>query len=233
MNVQEYTLRRDRERAALLDPGRGLCLRCLRPHLTCYCSELKPFDPKIRFVILIHVREAQKRIATGRITHLSLENSLLLHGYDYSEDPRVNALIDCERNHCVVLYPGKNSANLTVQPEARNFPPDRELVVFVIDGTWVTARKTMSRSRNLKTLPRICFDPPGESRFRLRKQPRAYCYSTVEAVHHTIELLGDGRGFSVAERTHDRLIHVFDHIVEQQIELAKQYRPRFLRKQDA
>jgi DTW domain-containing protein YfiP len=230
VNVQEYTLRRDAERAALLDPGRGLCLRCLRPHMTCYCAEVKPFDPKIRFVILIHGREAQKRIATGRITHLTLENSLLLNGYDYSLDARVNALIEHEGNHCVVLYPGRGSANLTAAPEAREFPADKELVVFVIDGTWVTARKTMYRSRNLKILPRICFDPPGESRFRLRKQPRVNCYSTVEAVHHTIELLGEGRGFSVASRTHDRLLHVFDHMVEQQIELAKQYRPRFLRK---
>lgn len=230
MNVQEYTLRRAAERAALRDPGRGLCLRCLRPNLTCYCAEVKTFDPKIRFAILIHGREAQKRIATGRITHLTLENSLLLNGYDYSLDARVNSLIEDERNHCVVLYPGKGSANLTAHPEAREFPQDKELVVFVIDGTWVTARKTMYRSRNLKTLPRICFDPPGESRFRLRKQPRAQCYSTVEAVHHTIELLGPGRGFALEGRTHDRLLHVFDHMVEQQIELAKQYRPRFLRK---
>jgi DTW domain-containing protein YfiP len=231
VNLEEYTLRRERERAAAAAPGRGLCLQCLHPTLTCYCAEVRPFDPKIRFAILIHGREAQNRIATGRISHLTLERSLLLQGYNYSDDKRVNELIADPDNHCVVLYPGRLSANLTTNPQARSFPRGKDLVVFVVDGTWVTARKTMLRSRNLRELPRISFDPPRESRFRIRKQPRPNCYSTVEAVHHTIELLGPGRGFALETRTHDSLLHVFDHMVEQQIELSKKRAPRFLRKQ--
>jgi DTW domain-containing protein YfiP len=231
VNLQEYTLRREREQSS--PPRRDLCLTCLRPSLTCYCALVKPFDSKIRFVILIHVREAQKRIATGRITHLCLENSLLLNGYDYSEDSRVNEIVENDSLYPVVLYPGKGSTNLTPLSHAERAalcPPGKELVVFVVDGTWVTARKTMSRSTNLRGLPRICFDPPGESRFRLRRQPKPHCYSTVEAVHHAIELLGPGQGFDTATRAHDHLLHVFDHMVDQQIELAKRMHRRFLRR---
>jgi DTW domain-containing protein YfiP len=101
-------------------------------------------------------------------------------------------------------------------------------VVFVVDGTWISARKTMQRSANLRPLPRLSFDPPHPSRFRLRKQPEAHCLSTVEAIHHTIELLGSAFDFPVESRTHDSLLHAFSRMEERQIELARPQQPRFL-----
>lgn len=231
MRLADYTQKREQTRQEELSRYRDFCVTCLRPALTCYCRHVQPFDPKIHFVILIHVREAQKRIATGRISHRCLENSVLLHGYNYSHDPRVNSILANPENHCVVLYPGANSANLTQQTiseRAALFPKDKKLVVFVIDGTWTTARKIVQRSHNLTHLPRICFSPSEPSRFRLRKQPKENYCSTIEAIHHTLELLGPTQGFDVQSRVHDRLLQVFDHMVEQQIELASQYRPRFL-----
>jgi len=204
---------------------RGVCLTCLRPPLTCYCEKLKRFDPKIEFVILIHGREAQKKIATGRICHLTLERSQLLPGYDYSNDRRVNAILADKTKHCVVLYPGEASLNLsegTAAARAGVVPPDKQLVVFVIDGTWITARKTMQRSANLSALPRVCFDPKRPSRFRVRKQPQENFFSTLEAIHETIELLGAAAGFDVGSRKHDALLEVFDSMVEQQLALSAQ-----------
>ncbi len=232
MRLADYTRIREQTRREELSRYRDFCVTCLRPALTCYCQHIRPFDPKIRFVILIHVREAQKRIATGRISHRCLERSLLLHGYDYTHDPRVNAILAEPRAYPVVLYPGAQSVNLSAQTLAdrsRLVPAGHELVVFVIDGTWTTARKIVQRSANLARLPQICFDPPHPSRFRLRKQPKANCFSTVEAIHHTLELLGPTQGFATESRVHDRLLHVFDQMVEQQLELARQYKPRFLR----
>ncbi len=202
----------------------SLCLACLRPTLTCCCRYILPFDPKIRFVILIHVREAQKRIATGRLSHLCLQNSLLLNGYDYTHDRRVNTLLENPALHSVVLYPGKNSENLSalsLEKRKTLFPTNKELVVFVVDGTWTTARKTMQRSENLISLPRICFEPSSPSRFRIRRQPRAECFSTVEAIHQTIELLGPVKGFDSDSRAHDNLLSVFEKMVEQQLELTR------------
>lgn len=205
--------------------SRGLCTRCLHPPLTCYCHQIQRFDPKIRFAILIHGREAQKRVATGRISYLSLENSLLLQGYDYSNDARVNTLLKDPTLYPVVLYPGPRSTNLSeLTPEIRHslFPKEKQLLVFVIDGTWITARKTMQRSENLRSLPQICFSPTHPSQFRVRKQPQENFFSTVEAIHQTIELLGPACGFSLESRTHDGLLRVFDFMVNQQIELSKQ-----------
>lgn len=224
MNKAEWQTKKELREQFYETKSRGYCPRCLRSPLTCYCGSLQPFDPKIQFVILIHGREAQKRIATGRMAHLSLKNSLLVSGYDYSANAKVNSLLADPQNHCVVLYPGQGSSDLTpmsLAERAALFPEEKNLVVFVIDGTWITARKTMQRSANLQPLPRICFQPARPSNFRVRKQPEANFFSTIEAIHETIELIGKARGFDTASRAHDSLLRVFDSMVDQQIELAK------------
>lgn len=202
---------------------RDLCLTCRRPLLTCYCDHLRSFDPKIQFVILIHPREAKKKIATGRMSHLCLERSQLISGYDYSEDQRVNALLQDPENCPVILYPGKDSRNLSEMPPEERvflFPEKKNLVVFVIDGTWITARKTLQRSKNLQNIRQICFTPGRPSRFRVRKQPKPNFFSTLEAIHQTIELLAGATGFDLSTRRHDSLLAVFDQMVDQQIELS-------------
>lgn len=207
------------------------CIKCFHKLSNCYCRLIQSFDPKIRFVILIQYREARRHIATGRLSHLCLQNSELIRGYDYTLHPRVNEILADPRYFPVVLYPGAHSLNLTQLPAASRgalFPKDREPVIFVIDGTWISARKIMQKSQNLHKLPRICFDPPHLSRFRLRKQPEAFCYSTVEAIHQTIELMGTNFQFDIAGRKHDQMLEVFDFMEERQIQLSKN-QPRFMR----
>lgn len=127
--------------------------------------------------------------------------------------------------HSVILYPGPTSKNLTTMSDSEKetlFPKNKQLRIFVIDGTWATARKMTRQSENLKKLPRICFTPLNPSNFRVRKQPKVDCYSTIEAIHHTIELLGESQNFNVQERTHDKLLHVFDYMVERQLHFVKE-----------
>jgi DTW domain-containing protein YfiP len=202
---------------------RTICHACFQPDFNCYCTHIKHFDPKMKFVILMHNLEAKRRVATGRLSHLCLENSELLVGHDFSQNRDVNSILANDQYHSVILYPGRNSFNLSdasAQQRADYFPQDKKLALFVIDGTWNTARK-MVRSSNLTKLPRICFSPPKPSNFRVRKQPAPGCYSTLEAIHHTIELLGPSRGFNPATRTHDHLLHVFDTMVEKQLEYVR------------
>jgi DTW domain-containing protein YfiP len=180
-------------------------------------------------MILTHPIEIKRRrIATGWMSHLSLHGSRLMMGSVYGEDARVNGVLADINRHCVLLYPGRNSANLTLMPaDARRalVPSGKRLTVFVVDGTWNTAKKTVNQSPNLNTLPRICFTPPGPSNFRVRQQPRAECYSTIEAIHHTIELLGPAVGFNLEARGHDQLLFVFSQMVEKQILLANCGKP--------
>ncbi|MBX2988357.1 MAG: DTW domain-containing protein [Bdellovibrionaceae bacterium] len=221
MNVAAYRERRRRLQES--EPRyRRLCTVCLQPDFSCYCGEIRKFDPGIKFVILNHPIEMRRRIATGRMSHLCLEDSELIVGHDYSADPKVNALIEDPRFHPVILYPGPSSFNLSLcgaEEKRRRFPGDRKLLVFVIDGTWATARQTSRQSDNLRRLPRISFTPPRASNFRVRKQPASECFSTIEAIHHSIELLGDVAGFDLSSRRHDHLIEMFDLMVERQLRI--------------
>lgn len=227
MDIQTYRQRR-KEQEKTARKYRELCWECRQPTVGCYCSTIKMFDPKIKFVILIHPVEERRRIATGRMTHQCLINSELIAGQDYSNNQRVNDIIDNPNYSSVILYPGRNSVNLTVDPDLQSptanriFLPSKTPVIFVIDGTWATAGKMVRQSSNLSHLPRICFTPPAPSQFRVRKQPKPECYSTIEAVHHTIELLGDKVGFPIQDRKHDNLLEVFNKLVETQIQFVQE-----------
>lgn len=233
MNIQRYHEQRQK-RAAAAPKYRQLCTTCLQPVYGCYCSHVRCFDPLINFVILIHPMEMRRRIATGRMSSLVLANSQLIMGQDYTDNQQVNDILANPENHCVMLYPGRQSHNLTPLSESERaslFPKNKKLTIFVIDGTWATARKTVRQSHNLHELPRICFAPERPSTFRVRKQPNPACYSTIEAIHHTIELVGNTQGFDVASRGHDKLLYVFGKMVELQLEFIRisEQKPDYLR----
>ncbi len=203
---------------------RQLCVTCLQPPFGCYCGEVVPFDPGMDFVILIHPLEVKRRIATGRMSHLCLEGSRLLAGRDFSNDVRVERILADPGRYSVMLYPGPTAIDLSkvaAYERALIFPRERRLTVFVMDGTWRTVRP-MVRSANLAKLPRISFSLERTSGFRtVRKQPAPGCFSTIEAIHQTIELVGASRGFAVESRRHDVLLKVFERMVTKQMECVK------------
>ena len=110
MNLQDYLILRKRHEE-FSPQFRKLCTRCIQPLFSCYCGHIQRFDPKIDFVILIHPIEVRRRIATGRMSFLCLENSKLIRGQDYSEDFEVNKILADENRHCVILYPGYHDFN--------------------------------------------------------------------------------------------------------------------------
>lgn len=223
MNLEQYKAKREKLTAAM-PKYRHLCLACMQPEFGCYCEHIQKFDPKIKFVILIHPIEMKRRIATGRMSHLCLQGSELIMGQDYSEDSAVNQIIKDPRHHCAVLYPGLQASNLTEFSNERRaalIPIEKTPVLFIIDGTWATARKTMHLSQNLKALPRFCFTPPAQSQFQVRKQPGVECFSTIEAIHHVIDLLGEGVGFDLATGQHNGLMTVFKKMVQRQLQFVK------------
>ncbi len=222
VTLREY---QDRKRKRLLAeiPPRELCYVCWRPAGFCYCGKIRRISFDLRFVILIHPIEEKRPIATGRMAHLCLEDSLLIEGDDFSQDEKVNALLADPGLYPVLLYPGNGSVDLSRLSLAERrglFPPKdnkgKKTVVFVIDGTWNSARRTLNRSQNLQRLPSIRFTPETPSRIRVRHQPDHHCYTTVEAIHHVIDLLvPEG-----AERPHDNLLEVQDYMVSLQLKFS-------------
>src|SRR5512145_1256483 len=140
---------------------RRWCPRCRQPGVACYCPLIEAFDSDLRFIILTQPREAKHRFGTGRMAHLCLSNSLLFEGVDFSRDLRVNRELGDSGCFPVLLYPSRNSINLTRQSAAQRAAllGGRGSVVFVLDGTWKSVRKMLRLSGNVASLPAVCFEP--------------------------------------------------------------------------
>lgn len=213
MDLRTFLESRERQRATAWQPRRR-CLPCQRPASECVCDRYRPFASNPEIVLLVHPYEARRAIATARLTHRCLTNSHWVQSSYFEANPAVDALLNDPTAHPVLLYPGRGALDLD-SPEGRKaiHPPGKRPVVFVLDGTWAQARRMRRLSTQLHALPMVCFTPTRPSRFRVRKQPRANCYSTIEAVHHLLDL------FHVpgTPRPHDNLLEVFDAMVEKQL----------------
>ena len=200
---------------------RLFCCRCRRPRSGCYCSLVQPFESDPRFIILTQPREAKHRLGTGRMAHLCLANSLLFEGVDFSADKRVNREINNPANCPVLLHLSPSSINLSrlLWSERQTlFPNHRKLVVLVLDGTWKSVSKMIRLSKNLARLPMICFDPPTPSAYRIRREPRPQCYSTIEAIHQVIELFTPRLDHQAPFlKPHDNLLAVFRSVIDRQL----------------
>lgn len=205
---------------------RGLCLRCLRATSVCYCAEIRTFRPSFDLVILQHPRERRNAIGTARMTHLCVENSKLIPGVGFESNSDVNAVLDSPDLYPVVLFPGENAINISIAKDelfARvaetTSASTRRLCIFAIDGTWSQARSMLRASPRLDALPKISFTPEGTSQYRVRRQPKPICLSTIESVHRVIQILDP------SEKAKN-LLQVFGIMVEAQVKCAERGRLR-------
>jgi len=111
IGLQDYLLKKQ-TRELEKPVYRNMCSTCLHPEFSCYCSTIETFDPKVQFVILIHPIEFQRRIATGRMSHLILKNSVLIRGHDYSENAQVNAAWPFTQAGLQLIFPSNRLRKL-------------------------------------------------------------------------------------------------------------------------
>ena len=164
----------------------------------------------------MHPHEVKKPIGTGRMSHQCLSNSTIWIGADFTKSKQVDDLINDPKLFPILLFPGGQSKNLSLMTTTERqgiYPDGRELVIIVLDATWIYAKKMLYRSPNLQVLPRVCFNPPHLSRFLVRKQPSDECFSTIEAIHEILNLMGS--------TSHGHLIEVFDKMVARQLTFRK------------
>jgi DTW domain-containing protein len=162
-------------------------------------------ETRTRVVFLQHPRERRVAIGTARMAHLSLPNSELHVGVDFSGHSRLQALA-AHPERVAVLFPGEEALPLEL---ARQRPPE---TLLVVDGTWPLARKLVKTNPLLSGLPRIGFVPRRPSNYRIRSEPADHCVSTIEAV---VEVLGALEG---DQARLDTLLRAFEFMVDTQLE---------------
>ncbi len=194
------------------------CRRCFWIRENCLCHLFRPFDTETRFVILMHPMEAKKeKLGTGRVCHAILRNSEIIVGIDFTVNDRVKVLIRDPENLCMALYPGEKTLNIStddVTPLIETKKSGRRLVLFLLDGTWQCAKKMMTQSLNIRTLPRLSFSAAQESIFIIKEQPAVFCLSTLESIHFYLGE-ADRRGVeNLPGHPQDNLMAVFRHMID-------------------
>jgi DTW domain-containing protein YfiP len=161
-----------------------------------------------------------QKCTTGRLTCLNLANSEIIPGVSFDGNARVRSLIDDPRNCPVLLYPGEDAMSIRDGSFRASAPRERRPVVFLIDATWHCSRKIIRESPSLMRLPRLRIEPEAPSRFIIKRQPAAWCLSTIEATHELLLALHAG-GMEIYPDTH-RLLDAFNAMQEFQLrQIAK------------
>lgn len=220
---------------AILHSVAEKCLRCFRPLSTCYCRHITPVETGVKFVFLMHPKEAyHQHTGTGRLASLSLPDSEIIVGVDFTQNKRLNSLLDNNHYFPLVLYPaddaytaqsvelrqalrqvggGEREGAQPVGPAAAS----KTLLVIVVDATWFFAKKMLRLSPNVRSLPKLSFQRQYQSEFTFKRQPAAGCVSTIESCYHLIRELQAAGLVDVAVDP-SPLMSVFRRMVDFQLE---------------
>jgi DTW domain-containing protein YfiP len=191
---------------------RAVCERCRRPHTACYCAHLPELASRTKVVVLQHPRERDMAIGTARLAHLCLPNSELHVGAHWESSSELRAVLADPSRRAILLYPTHGAVDVA------ELSAGKPLTLVVVDGTWPNAKKMVERNPVLAALPRVAFQPPRPSEYRIRKEPKPHCVSTVEALAHVLGVLeGDAERFQ-------GLLEPFHRMIDRQIELKTLHR---------
>jgi len=198
---------------------RTICYTCYRPTTSCMCSYISALETQTRFIILMHPKEFKKtKNGTGHFTHLSLKNSEIHIGVDFSKNSAINSIIDDPNNICYVLYPSKDSINLNKTKIGSN---KKRTVLFLIDSTWPCSRSILQHSPNIQGLKKLSFTHTKRSNFTFKQQPEAYCLSTIESTLCVLELLNKHKLEALEPKSLEGFLLPFEKMVEYQLSCNK------------
>ena len=194
---------------------REKCYKCYRPQSSCMCSYVTKIETDTKFIVLMHPKEFKKvKNGSGRLTHLSLPNSHLFIGIDFTNHKEINEIISSY--HSFVLYPSEDAINITNQsPMKKDFK--KSMAVFIIDSTWACSMKMLRESKNLQKLDSISFSTTKLSQFKIKEQPAEYCLSTIESTLEVLESLNRWGIEDIKDKELENFLNPFHKMIEYQI----------------
>lgn len=195
--------------AVATQAGRATCYRCHKPTPMCICGQLQIVENRTKIIILQHPRERFHPLGTARIARLGLRDVELKVAFRApGEGKRVHLPLSLPQG-TGLLYPGPGALPLADAAVAGAQRPPRQLVV--LDGTWSQANRLYQDNPWLRALPHYRLEPNAPSRYRIRREPKPHCVSTIEAIAMALHALEpETPGI-------DRLLDVFDAMIDAQV----------------
>lgn len=165
----------------------------------------------------MHPKEFRKtKNGTGHMTNNSLQNCELHVGIDFTNNKRVNELLNDRSYEPYVLYPDINSIKLNTQKLSK----EKISLIFIIDSTWPCSKKILRLSKNLQNLRKISFEHDKSSQFKIKTQPNQYCLSTIESTLCVLEQLAFQNIESITNNSLENFLNPFEKMVEYQVKCA-------------
>lgn len=190
-------------------------MHCFRPAAHCLCGFIAPFDAHCDVLILQHPHERKKYYGTAKLVRRFVRNSDLRRGVEF-ESSELSEFFGDRRVH--LLFPAPSATSADAYPLGSND------AILVIDGTWSEARKLLRLNPSLSTLPKLTFPSSLESRYLIRKQPRAGYLSTLESVAHFLLMNASTSVSEEQRRSYAGLMTVFEEMVERQLQFFPRMR---------
>jgi DTW domain-containing protein len=159
-------------------------------------------------LILQHPNERHKYYSTAKLVTRALSNARILKGVEFDSQHLARAV---QGQHPYLLYPGSESA------DCKEVSLDARSTIIVVDGTWSEAGKIVYRNPLLKSFPRVSFAEVIESKYRIRKQPKQGCLSTLESLAHLLIRNAVAQGKLEYVERYEEMLRVFSKMVDQQI----------------
>ena len=179
------------------------------------CRYFAKIETKTKFVILMHPKEFKKvKNNTGHFTHQSLQNSELFIGIDFSNNSRINEIIDTHESY--ILFPSPDALNLTQQ---KPLEAQKPLALFLIDSTWACTKKMFTQSKNLQNLKHMSFTTTKTSEYQIKEQPDSRYLSTIESTLVVLELLNQHGLERISQEELTNFLQPFYKMIEYQKEL--------------
>lgn len=190
-----------------LSEPRPHCYRCDKPAGLCLCALLTPLPNRVGVHVLQHPAERRHAVGTARLLRLGLA-SVQVHALSLRGTSSASPPVQFPPG-TGLLYPCPPDQELGAVP-----PGARPANIVVIDGTWAQAHRVFRENPWVAALPRYRLAPERESNYRIRKEPRKECLSTVETVVAALRILEpDLPGTQT-------LLSAFDAMIDAQIAAA-------------
>jgi len=151
----------------------------------CVCEHVPEVDIETRIVVVMHHREWHKTTATAPLMALAVPTCEIRLRGEPGETFDASGLNDPDRR-AMVLFPSDDAQVLTDELIAQD---PRPVTLVVPDGNWGQASRAVRREPSLSTLPRVILPELGQTRYRLRTEPREEGLATYEAISRALGVL--------------------------------------------